>query len=136
MATVTPTRASVVGSSSSLRVGSIVGNDTKLPSETIVWTALTTTNQDGLPLLVGPNVIDMSFHVTGTDGTGGALTIQTSNDATNWVTAQDREGADMSSFAAGSFGSPLNLGMLYFRPLNTAGDGSTSHTVTCVVNYR
>lgn len=72
-----------------------------------------------------------AFHtaiVTGTFGTGGTAQVQGSNDNSNWAVLQDPSGANVQLTAAAckSIGGRTQL----LRPAVTAGDGTTSLTVS------
>lgn len=90
------------------------------------WTPLTTTNADGAPLAYSG--FAASVQILGTFGVGGTVVIEGSNDGTNYVTLNDPAGAALSITAAGLKGIRENPA--YIRPRVTAGDGTTSLTVT------
>lgn len=97
----------------------------------VVWTGLTfATTDDGQPLQM-PGSADRSVQVTGTFGTGGSVRIQGSNDGTNYVALTDPQGNALNITAAGI--EAVQEITRYIRPLITAGDGSTSLTVTMLV---
>lgn len=97
-----------------------------LPACLFTWTGLDL-DDSGIPIeCVG--YADRTVQVTGTFGTGGSVTIQGSNDKTNWFALTDPQGNAITKTAAG-----LELIMeapLYLRPIVTAGDGTTSLTVS------
>lgn len=70
---------------------------------------------------------DRTVQITGTFGAAGSITMQGSNDGTNWFPLTDPQGNAITKTAAA-----LELIMeapLYLRPLVTAGDGTTNLTV-------
>jgi len=69
---------------------------------------------------------DKTVQVVGTFGTGGSITMQGSNDGTNWATLTDPLGNDITFTATGL--KTLLENPLYIRPIVTAGDGTTSLT--------
>lgn len=71
---------------------------------------------------------DRCFQVTGTFGTGGSCTIQGSNDGANWAALADPQGNALT-FTSQKIEQALELPR-YVRPVVTAGDGTTSLTVT------
>ena len=71
---------------------------------------------------------DRCIQVTGTFGAGGTLTVQGSNDGTNWATMADPQGNALTITAA-KIEQVLELPR-YVRPNVTAGDGTTSLSVT------
>ena len=93
------------------------------------WTPLTTTNDVGSWLYVGPYT-DISVHVYGTFGAGGTLKIEGSNEIgapSNQVVLTDQSDNLLSFTVAGMesvMQSPVQI-----RPHVTAGDGATSLTV-------
>lgn len=70
---------------------------------------------------------DRSVQVNGTFGSGGSVTLQGSNDGTNWVTLTDPAGSALTFTSAG-LKAILPLPR-YIRPNVTAGDGTTSLNV-------
>lgn len=92
------------------------------------WTPLTETNTDGAPIEMGPWA-DRSVQVEGTFG-GATVTIQGTNDGTNWQTLNNPASVALS-FSAAGFKGILELPMK-IRPLVTGGT-SVSLTVSMVV---
>lgn len=96
----------------------------------IIWTGLLN-GDTGTPysdLLT----VDKEVHVTGTFGAGGSVTVQSDVDTTfaNPLTAHDPQGNDLT-FTAARLEKVLEpSGVL--RPSVTAGDGTTSLTVTLI----
>lgn len=71
---------------------------------------------------------DRCLQVTGTFGAGGSVTIQGSNDGTNWSALSDPQGNALT-FTSSKLEQALELPR-YVRPSVTAGDGTTSLEVT------
>lgn len=78
-----------------------------------------------------PMTRDRSVQVTGTFGAGGTIVIEGSNDGTNYVTLTDLQGNAISKTAA--FVEQVQEITQYIRPRVTAGDGTTSLTVTMLM---
>ena len=72
---------------------------------------------------------DKTVQVNGTFGAGGSVTIQGSNDGINWFTLTEADGTTPATYTAAALAQLLE-NPLYVRPLVTAGDGTTSLTVT------
>jgi len=71
---------------------------------------------------------DRSVQVEGTFGSGGTCSVEGSNDGATYRTLNDVFGNALSMTAAGI--KEINEVTRYLRPHITAGDGSTSLTVT------
>ena len=95
-------------------------------SKLVTWTGLLNTD-DGAPA-DWVDSSDRCLQVTGTFGAGGSVTIQGSNDGTNWAPLADPQGNALV-FTSQRIEQALELPR-YVRPLVTAGDGTTSLTVT------
>jgi len=70
---------------------------------------------------------DRTLTITGTFGAGGSISLQGSNDGTNWFSITDPQGNAITKTAAA-----MELVVetpRYMRPIVTAGDGTTSLTV-------
>jgi hypothetical protein len=93
----------------------------------VVWTGLLNTDVGGAVEL--PNYADRSLQLTGTLGSGGAASIEGSNDGTNWHELSDAEGDQLLLDEASEVRNVMEL-TRYIRPNITTGDGSTSLTVT------
>ncbi len=96
-----------------------------LPACMITWTELDSDDSGEAVSLV--DYTDRTVAITGTFGVGGSITMQGSNDNTNWFALTDPQGNAITKTAAA-----MELMMeapLYIRPLVTAGDGTTSLTV-------
>lgn len=71
---------------------------------------------------------DKTVQVFGTFGAGGSVTIQGSSDGTNWATLTDNQGSDLTFTAAGI--AMIIENTRYIRPNCTAGDGTTSLSIS------
>jgi hypothetical protein len=95
----------------------------------VQWPAMAN-GQTGVPVdLV--EFSDRSVQVEGTFGSGGSVSIQGSNDLTNWETLRDPSSTALTFTTAGLHGILELTGQI--RPNVTAGDGTTALTVTVVV---
>ena len=94
------------------------------------WAPLTTTNADGDPVAFQGSG-DRTVQVQGTFGSGGSVTLQGSNDGTNWRTLVDPQGSAITATSA--ILSAIEQCPVFVRPFVTAGDGTTSLTVTLAV---
>ena len=95
----------------------------------VSWAPLTTTNSDGSPLEM-PGSADRSVQITGTFGAGGTVVIEGTIDGTNYVTLTDPQGNAISKTAAAI--EAISELVRKIRPRVTAGDGTTSITVTMI----
>jgi hypothetical protein len=95
-------------------------------SKLVTWTGLLNTD-DGAPA-DWVDYSDRCLQVAGTFGAGGSVTIQGSNDGTNWASLADPQGNALV-FTSQRIEQALELPR-FVRPLVTAGDGTTSLTVT------
>lgn len=95
----------------------------------ISWPLLTTTNTDGAPISA-VEFADRAVQVSGTFGAGGSITLQGSNDGTNWYPLTRPAGTAITLTAAGI--AAVTELTQWVRPLVTAGDGTTSLTATLV----
>jgi len=93
---------------------------------TVVWTGLLN-GDDGSPF-EGFDWADASVQITGTFGVGGSINMTGSNDGTNYVVLTDPQGNAITKTSAAV--EQVSEGVKSFRPAVTAGDGSTSLTVT------
>ena len=94
----------------------------------VTWALMTKTTDDvGLPFQ-NPGQNDRSVQVAGTFGAGGNLRILGSNDGTNYIVLTDPQGNALNFTAAG-IETVMEL-TRYIKPLVTAGDVTTSLTVT------
>jgi len=106
-----------------------LGDNARLVS----WPLLTTTNTTG-SAFQNPGDSIRSVQITGTFGAGGTCVIEGSNDGTNYATLADPQGNALSFTAAGIEAILENT--KYIRPRVTAGDGTTSLTVTLLASRR
>jgi hypothetical protein len=74
---------------------------------------------------------DRTVQIAGTFGAGGTIVIEGSLDGTNWITMNNIQGTALSFTAAGL--RAVSEATRYIRPRVTAGDGTTSLTVTIFV---
>jgi len=92
----------------------------------ITWSGILN-GDDGAPAL-WIDYADRCFQVTGTFGAAGSVTMQGSNDGTNWASLTDPQGNALT-FTAQKIEQAIEL-PVYVRPLCTAGDGTTDLVVT------
>lgn len=71
---------------------------------------------------------DKSVQITGTFGAGGSVTLQGSNDGTNWATLTKADGTTAATFTSAGMAQILE-NPEFIRPTVTAGDGTTALTV-------
>jgi hypothetical protein len=115
MATVTPTFSNDVGAADR--------------STVLVTWALTTANADGSPLEY-TEFADKTWTAFGTWG-GATLTLQGSNDGTNWFSLTNAAGGTAATFTADG-GKAVIETPRYVRPnLTTVGVGATVSVVLC-----
>jgi hypothetical protein len=93
-----------------------------------VWTGLLN-GDTGLPVDL-PEFPDKSFQITGTFGAGGSVNCEGSNDGTNYLPLTDPQGNAITKTATAI--EVAEESTRYTRPNVTAGDGTTSLTVTMV----
>lgn len=98
----------------------------------IVWTGLLN-GDDGSPLEWVDGAADSYVTVSGTFGVGGSVSMQGSADGVTFDTMTEGGGTTAATFTAAG-GGPLNGTPRYFRPIVTAGDGTTALTVTLSLN--
>ncbi len=96
-----------------------------------LWTALTTTNPTGISVSVAGTVLALTVTAKGTWGASALITMQGSLDGTNWFTLKKADGND-ATFSADGLLSLADL-PAFLRPLESAGDGSTTVNVTLLV---
>lgn len=94
----------------------------------VVWTPMTQTGSDVGSPFENPGQADRSIQVTGTVGAGGNLRIEGSNDGSTWATLTDPQGNALD-FTSAKIEQVSEI-TRYIRPRVTAGDGTTSFTVT------
>jgi hypothetical protein len=95
----------------------------------VTWTGLL--NGDDGSRADWVDYADRCFQVTGTFGTGGSLTIEGSNDGTNFSALADPQGNALT-FTSTKIEQALELPR-YVRPRVTAGDGTTNLVCTLVM---
>lgn len=115
-------------------MATVVGTLTPLKSfgarsHVVSWTPLL--NGDVGDQAEFPGASFRTAQITGTFGTGGTIQIQGSNDGTNWVVLTDPQGNAITKTAAGI--EIVEEVTRYIRPAVTAGDGTTSLTVTLLL---
>lgn len=93
---------------------------------TVVWTGLL--NGDDGSVFEGYDWADAAVQITGTFGVGGSINITGSNDGTNYVVLTDPQGNAITKTSAAI--EQVSEGVKSFKPVVTAGDGTTSLTVT------
>lgn len=98
---------------------------TGVPACLITWTLLDS-DDSGAPVEL-VDYPDKTATITGTFGAAGSITLQGSNDGTNWFALTDGQGNNITKTAAGM--ELIIENPRYIRPLVTAGDGTTSLTV-------
>lgn len=95
----------------------------------VVWSGLL--NGDTGSAIQMPGSADRSIQITGTFGTGGSITIQGSNNGTDFVALTDPQGNAITKTSAAI--EQVSEVTRYIRPSVTAGDGSTSLVVTMLI---
>jgi hypothetical protein len=99
-----------------------VGNNVHFVS----WTPLLN-GDSGAPYAM-TGFADRSVQIGGTFGTGGTVLIEGSNDGTNYATLADPQGVALSKTSAALV--EISQIVKFIRPRVSAGDGTTSITVT------
>ena len=94
----------------------------------VTWTAIANGDTASPFLSVGLDTAVASVQISGTFD-GATLTLQQSNDGTNWFTAKTPIGDNVSATAASMF--EISLSGLYIRP-SIAGGSSSSINVILV----
>lgn len=92
----------------------------------VTWAGLL--NGDTGSPVEGVDFADRTAQISGTFGAGGSITMQGSNDNTNYDPLTDPQGNAITKTAAGL--EVIVENPRYARPNVTAGDGTTSLTVT------
>lgn len=103
----------------------------RLSHQIFVWSGLAN-GDDGNGADYGFGAGGRTVQVGGTFGVGGNLAVEGSNDGTTWYTLNDLAGSALGTITAAGLHS-IREEPLYIRPHVTAGDGTTSLTVTLVV---
>lgn len=94
----------------------------------VVFTWAAMANGDTGGPIEAAEFADRTMQFTGTFGAGGSVSGQGSNDGTNYATLADPQGNALTATAA-KIEQVLEC-VRYLRPNVTAGDGTTSLTVT------
>lgn len=113
------------------RAASVLAKPTTTDFEGVTlvqWTGLTKATDDAGEAVQLPNHSDRSVQVTGTFGSGGSVRIEGSIDGTNYAVLTDPQGNALDVTAAKI--EAISEVVRYIRPRVTAGDGTTSLTVT------
>jgi hypothetical protein len=97
-----------------------------IPACLLVWTTLDSDDSGAPAEMV--DYPDMTVAITGTFGVAGSITMQGSNDGTNYFALTDPQGNAITKTAAGM--EIIVEAPRYVRPLVTGGDGTTSLTAT------
>jgi hypothetical protein len=92
----------------------------------VSWSGLLN-GDDGSPFEAA-DFADRTVQITGTLGVGGTITIEGSNDGTNWVALTDPQGNAVTKTALGI--ETIEEAPRYTRPHVTGGDVNTSLVVT------
>jgi hypothetical protein len=95
----------------------------------VTWNTLTTTDTVGATVTL-PAHSDRSVQISGTFG-GTTVTIEGSNDGTNFQTLDDFQGNELS-FASADLEN-IAQAVYYLRPLLTGGDGTTDIDVSLLL---
>jgi hypothetical protein len=96
------------------------------------WTPMTNSGSDVGTPIENPGYADRSVQVTGTFGAGGSVRLEGSNDGTNYAALTDPQGNALDITTA-KVEQIMEL-TRYIRPRVTAGDGTTSLTVTVMAS--
>lgn len=96
---------------------------------TVVWAGLLQSSSDTGAAFPCADKTKFTFQLSGTLGTGGAVTLQGSNDGAAWGTLHDAAGAALVLDAIGEINVCVEQPR-FVRPLASAGDGTTDLTVT------
>jgi hypothetical protein len=93
----------------------------------VVWSGLLN-GDDGTPF-EHADFGDRSVQFQGTPGAAPSISLQGSNDASNYVILTDPQGNVITKTAAGTL-ETVEENTRYMRPIVTAGDGTTNWTVS------
>ncbi len=107
------------------RVSTRTDLKTGVPACIIGWTGLL--NGDTGAVVEMVDYADKTVTITGTFGAGGTLTLQGSNNGTDWFSLTDPQANAIAKTSASM--EIIIEGPRYIRPNVTAGDGTTSLTV-------
>lgn len=94
------------------------------------WTPMTNSGSDVGEAISMASSADRSVQVTGTFGAAGNLRVEGTIDGTNWATLTDPQGNALD-FTAAKIEAISEL-VRQIRPRVTAGDGTTSLTVSLI----
>lgn len=131
MATIAVQRVSIDTSETYQLVGDAGGSQSRNNVEVFLWEALGS-GDDGQPLLLLNEVVELSFHMILNSGTV-ELAIEGSNTGANWVDLKDETGTTIAATATSAFG--LTPYTLYVRPDVTSGT-SPDVDLYVVVRYK
>lgn len=107
-------------------LGNLNGTNDALVGWKVVWAGMV--NGDVGAAVSFPGFADRTVQVEGTFGTGGSVAAEGSNDATNFRALTDPQGTAIAITSAGI--KAITEACVQVRPHVTAGDGTTSLTVT------
>jgi len=96
-----------------------------VPACIIEWSGLLPTDTGATIELI--DYADKTATITGTFGSGGSITLQGSNDGTNWFSLNDLMFSPITRTSAAM--TLILEAPRYIRPVVTAGDGTTNLTV-------
>ncbi len=102
-------------------------------SRVITWADLTQADSDVGSAVSWVGFPDRAVQVAGTFGVGGAVVIEGSIDGSNYAPLTDPQGNALS-FTAAKIEAISEL-VRFIRPRVTAGDGTTSLTVSLIVRF-
>jgi hypothetical protein len=102
-------------------------------SRVITWANLTQAGSDVGGEVSWVGFPDRAVQVAGTFGVGGAVVIEGSIDGSNYAPLTDPQGNALS-FTAAKIEAISEL-VRFIRPRVTAGDGTTSLTVSLIVRF-
>jgi hypothetical protein len=105
-------------------------HDNRANAQSIVWSPLLLTD-DGAPFDLAGAPRSIFVSARGTFGVGGSVAFQGSADGQAWanmIQVNNASAAFTSNLSFGMRGNPR-----FIRPLVTAGDGTTSLTVTAYI---
>ena len=131
MATIPIQRVSIDTSETYQLIGQAYGSQSRKNMEVFLWEELGE-GDDGQPLCVMNEVVELSFHMIKNSGTV-ELAIEGSNTGANWVDLQDQTGTAIAATDTAVFGFvPYTL---YVRPDVTSGT-SADVDIYVVVRYK
>lgn len=93
-------------------------------TQVFTYTSAAMANGDTSAPISIPDLADKTVTFTGTFGTGGSVTLEGSNDNTNWFALKDPSSTAITKTAAGM--SAVLEHPLFLRGRVTAGDGATA----------